>query len=428
MKILFILPYDKTYRYNGAFNFAISYASLNLSLLAALVPPEFDAEIKIVDEGVSKPLFEGSFDIVAITCVTSSANRAYELCKYWKNKGSYIVLGGAHPTLMPDEASRHADTIFIGFAEQTFPQFMQDYKNNCPQKIYKHVCNNKHLSMPVPRRDFLSKKYMPIPTILANRGCANHCAYCCIHKMWGNKGLTRPIDEVIDEINRLNTKHYIFLDPSMSSNREYAAELFTALTPLRIKWMGLATIDTVNDSELFNLMIQSGCEGILAGFESINEDSLAGVGKKTNMVGEYKSAVKQYHDANISVLGCFVAGFDGDTRQSLLETVEAIDEIGIDLPRFSILTPFPGTDLFDEYERKGRILTKNWDMYDTMHVVFEPKNMSADELQQTFFQIWKETYKTKRIFRRMNNIKKNRFIGLLPAFGFKFYARKVPKL
>lgn len=428
MKILFILPYDKTYKYNGAFNFAISYAPLNLPLLAALVPAEFNAEIKIIDEGVSKPLSEGTFDIVVITCVTSSANRAYELCRYWKKKGSYVVLGGAHSTLMPDEAMGYADSIFVGFAEQTFPQFLQDYIHNSPQKIYKHVCNSEHLSMPTPRRDLMSKRYMHIPTIVANRGCVNNCAYCCIHKMWGKKGLTRPIGEVIDEIKSLRSKRYIFLDPSMSSDREYAMELLTALIPLKINWMGLSTIDVTNNSVLLDLMVKSGCEGILAGFESMNAENLSGVGKRTNKVDEYKTAVKKFHDVNISVLGCFVAGFDGDTRQSLLDTVDAIDEICVDLPRFSILTPFPGTDLFDKYEKDGRILTKNWDMYDTMHVVFEPKNMSADELQQTFFQIWKETYKTKRILKRMNNIKRNRFIGLLPAFGFKFYAKRIRKL
>jgi len=399
-----------------------------LATLAAFVPAGLNAEIKIVDEGVSKPLTEGFFDIVAITCVTSSANHAYELCRYWKNKGSYVVLGGAHPTQMPNEAAQYADSVFIGFAEQTFPQFLQDYGYNRPQKIYKHVYSCKYLSMPFPRRDLLSKRYMPIPTIVANRGCANNCAYCCIHKMWGKKGLTRPIDEIIDEVKSLRSRHYIFFDPNMSSNREYAMELLTALIPLKINWMGLSTIDVVNDNALFNLMVKSGCEGILTGFESISVESLSSVGKKTNKVDKYKTAVKQFHDANIPVLGCFVAGFDGDTRQILHDTVDAIDEIGVDLPRITVLTPFPGTDLFDEYEKQGRILTKNWDMYDTMHVVFEPKNMTADELQQTFYEMWRKSYTTKRILKRMKNVKRNRFIGLLPAFGFKFYARKVPKL
>jgi len=426
--MLFILPYDKTYKYGGAFNWAINYAPLMLPTLAALVPKELNAEIKIVDEGVSKPVIDGFFNIVAITCVTSSANRAYELCKYWKSKGSYVVLGGAHPTLMPDEATKYADSVFFGFAEETFPQFLYDYTHKCPKKTYKHMCNSGHLSMPIPRRDLMSKKYMPIPTIVANRGCANECAFCCIHKMWGNSGLTRPVGEVVDEIKTLRSKHYIFLDPSMSSNREYVLELLTALIPLKIKWMGLSTIDVIHDAALFNLIVKSGCEGILAGFESINTESLEGVGKKTNKVDGYKAAVKQFHDADISVLGCFVAGFDGDTRQSLCDTVEVIDEIGVDLPRFSILTPFPGTDLFDQYKQEGRILTENWDMFDTMHVVFQPKNMSADELQESFYDMWERTYEIKRILKRMKNVKKNRFAGLFPALGFKFYAEKVRKL
>jgi len=244
--------------------------------------------------------------------------------------------------------------------------------------------------------------------------------------MWGSTGLTRPISEVIDEIKTLKSKHFIFLDPSMSSNPQYAKELFKALIPLKINWLGLSTIDTVNDDEMFDLIDKSGCEGILAGFETINEQSLVNVGKKTNKVSEYKSAVAKYHDANIPVLGTFVAGFDDDTKQSLYDTVDMIDEIGVDLPRFSILTPFPGTDMFADYQKQGRILTLNWDLYDTMHVVFEPKNMTADELQESFRDMWKRTYEYKRIFKRFNNVKRNRITNLLPALGFKSYAKRLP--
>jgi len=425
VRILFILPFDKTYRYKGSFNWAISYAPLTLTTLASLVPKELNADIKICDEGVSKPVTDGFFDIVCITCTASSANRAYELCSFWRGKGSYVILGGSHPTLMTSEAKQFADTVFVGFAEQTFPQFINDFIKGKPQKIYKHICEGEYLSMPVPRRDLLAKRYMPVPTIVANRGCANSCAFCAIHKMWGSAGLTRPIGEVVDEIKTLKSKHYIFLDPSMSSNPQYAKELFNALIPLKINWMGLSTIDTVNDDELFNLMVKSGCEGILAGFETINEQSLIGVGKKTNKVSGYKSAVAKYHEAGISVLGTFVAGFDNDTKQSLYDTVDLIDEIGVDLPRFSILTPFPGTDMFADYEKQGRIRTLNWDMYDTMHVVFEPKNMTADELQESFTGMWKRTYEYKRIFKRINNVKRNRLANLLPALGFRFYAERM---
>jgi radical SAM superfamily enzyme YgiQ (UPF0313 family) len=427
MRILFILPYDSTYRYKGSFTRSISYAPLTLSVLAALVPKELEADIRIIDEGVEKPCFKGEFDIVAITCVTSSANRAYELCDYWRDKGSFVVLGGVHPTLMPAEAAAHADSIFIGLAEETFPEFLKDYSRGTPRKIYRYEPECGHLSMPVPRRDLLSKAYINIPTVIANRGCRNSCGYCSIHKLWGHKGLTRPVGEVIDEIKALNKKRFILLDPSPTSDMEYAEEFFKALVPLHIKWSGLSTVDVVNKPQLFELMVKSGCEGILAGFESIHGDSLMSVGKGMNKVEEYKYAVKQFHSADIPVLGCFVAGFDSDTRESLMETVDFIDEIGVDLPRFSILTPFPGTTLFEDYEKNGRILTKNWDRYDTMHVVFQPENMQPEELQLAFHEMWKRTYTIKRILKRISNTRRDKIIKLGANIGFKYYARKLQK-
>ena len=200
------------------------------------------------------------------------------------------------------------------------------------------------------------------------------------------------------------------------------------MIPLKIKWSGLSTIDIVNKPELFDLMVKSGCEGILAGFETISCENLLSVDKGTNKVNEYKYAVKQFHKVNIPILGCFVAGFDSDTRQSLYEMVDFIDQAGIDLPRFSILTPFPGTPMFDTYEKSGRILTKNWDLYDTMHTVFEPKNMSPKELQEIFFDMWKRAYASKRILKRLSNTRKERIIKLGANIGFKYYANKLRRM
>ncbi|MDR3294224.1 MAG: radical SAM protein [Clostridiales Family XIII bacterium] len=427
MDILFILPYDCSYRYKGGFTRSISYAPLTLSTLAALVPPELNARMTLVDEGVQKPATAGRFDLVAITCTTSAANRAYALCEFWRKKGSYVVLGGAHPTFMPAEAALHADSVFVGFAEYTFPQFFRDLAHGAPQKRYDASAPGACLPLPDPRRDLISRRYMNIPTILANRGCSNHCSYCCIPRLWGGSGVARPVGEVVDEIKRLGRKRYILLDPSFSSDPEYAKELLHALIPLKITWSGLASIDIAEDDALFSLLPQSGCEGILSGFESLNAADLAQVGKKTNRVDGYRRAVRRFHAAGIPVLGCFVAGFDHDTAQSLYEMIDVIDEIGVDLPRFSVLTPFPGTPLYDAYEKQGRILTKDWDAYDTMHVVFAPRRMDADALQQTFYGIWKKAYETKRILRRIGHTRKNRALKLMANLGFQYYARHLAR-
>jgi radical SAM superfamily enzyme YgiQ (UPF0313 family) len=423
MKILFILPFDNTYRRRGAFTRLISYAPLSLPTLAALVPESLNAEMKIVDEGVDKPISDGDFDIVAISCVTSSANRAYELCSYWKSKGSYTVLGGVHPTLMTDEALIHCDTVIKGLGENTFPQFLSDFLSGTPKKLYISEKTCGYMSMPIPRRDLISKKYMSIPTVIASRGCANHCTFCSIPKLYGNDGYSRPIGEFIDEIKSIGKKKFIFLDPSITSNRDYAFELFKGLIPLKIKWGGLLTIDVTDDTELFELMVKSGCSGILAGFESVNQESLNGVGKATNEVSKYKESVRIFHNEKIPVLGCFVLGFDSDTKDNLTLLPEIIDEISIDVPRFSLLTPFPGTPLYSQYKNQNRIITENWDLYDTMNVVFKPKNFTPDELQNVFYDVWKKTYQTKRILNRFANNKSH--LALFAGIGFKYYAGRL---
>ncbi len=425
MKVLLLLPRDSTYRYHGGFTRGISYAPLTLSVLAALIPASAGAEVTLVDEGVDKPVRAGVFDIVGITCVTASANRAYELADYWKKKGSYVLLGGVHPTLMCDEALKHCDTVFTGLAEQNFPLFFEHYLQGSPRRLYASDSGEALRSMPVPRRDLISSRYMSIPTVLANRGCQNNCGYCSIPGLWGNKNLTRPVEEVIEEIRGLRTDRIILLDPSPTSDREYAVEFFRQLAPLKIKWSGLSTIDVVNDGQLFDLMVQSGCEGILAGFESANRVNLQQAGKKTNNIDNYQYAVKQFHNHNIPVLGCFIAGFDEDTRESLRDTLELIDTIGIDLPRFSILTPFPGTALFAQFERENRILTRDWALYDTMHVVFQPRRMTPAELQEAFYELWKQSYSIRRIISRMGNTRKEKIIKLAASLGFKYYGWKL---
>lgn len=427
MRILLILPFDNTYKYKGSFSKSISYAPLTLAVLAALIPSSLNAEIRTVDEGVEKPVMVGEYDIVAISCVTSSANRAYELAAFWKKKGSYVLLGGPHVTLMPHEAAPHGDSLFIGAGEMSFPAFFSDYTKGIQKKIYHGTEDGTHLPMPIPRRDLISDRYMKIPTVIANRGCSNQCGYCCIHKLWGHKGTTRPIQDVIHEIKGLKTKRIILLDPSPTSDPEYAEAFFKALIPLKIKWSGLSTIDIVKNEKLFSLMVNSGCEGILAGLESFNAKNLIDANKMTNTVSEYKHAVKCLHKENISVLGCVMAGFDHDTRESLLETVEMMDEIGIDLPRYSILTPFPGTKLYEDMDRDGRIITKNWDLYDTMHVVFKPRQMTEEELQSTFFEMWQRSYGFGRILKRVNNLKHERLLKLGANLGFMYYANTLSK-
>jgi len=421
MKILLILPRDHIYRYHGLANKIIGpYAPLTLVTLAALVPKELEAQIDILDEGIQKPNYENkNYDVVGITCVTSSANRAYELSEYWRSRGAFVVLGGAHPTLMPDEAQQHANAIVVGLAEETWPQLLRDLKNGVVQKRYK-IQYTGELSSPAPRRDlFPCLGYLPVPTILANRGCKNHCFYCVVNQSDYSRCVVRPIPEVIDEIQSLHTRRIIFLDPNLVSDREYAKNLLQALIPLNLKWMAPTPSDVVYDRELFELMVRSGCEGVLIGFESFSQASLDRNGKKFNQVNQYKEIVATFHAHRMAVSGCFVLGFDDDTPEILARTAEIVYEIDIDFPRYALLTPFPGSRLFTRFKSEGRLLTEDWSFYDSQHVVFRPKLMSPAQLQQIFSDTLKQSFSYRHIFHRAQVAPHSLLLSLMANLGLR---------
>jgi radical SAM superfamily enzyme YgiQ (UPF0313 family) len=430
LKILFILPKDNTYYYGGLFRKAITYAPLMFVTLASVTPKDIDVEYKMIDEGVQSPDYDNEeYDIVGITCVASSSPRAYELARYWRARGAYVVLGGAHPTLMPEEAAKHADSLFIGLAEKTWPQFLRDYLSKNVKRIYQNpqVCGETRESS-CSRRDLLPNgKYISVPTVIASNGCKNNCEFCSIPKLYKKNGMRRRIGDLINEMKAIGGNRFLFLDPSLTSDREYAKELFEALIDMKVKWAGLSTIEVVNNKELFGLMVRSGCEGILIGFESFGQGNLDKAGKRFNQVSSYKGAIDKLHASGIPVLGCIVLGYDDDTVESLRKIPELVDEIGIDLPRFAVLTPFPGTELFNRFKRENRILTEDWGSYDTEHVVFQPKKMSPQELQTALYETWLRTYSIPKIMRRVFRAKKHRMLGLLSSMGFRYYARNLMK-
>jgi radical SAM superfamily enzyme YgiQ (UPF0313 family) len=421
MKILLIIPRDHTYRYHGIANKIIGpYAPLTLVTLAALVPPELDAHIDTVDEGVQQPRYENKqYDVVGITCVTSSAHRAYELSKYWRERGAFVVLGGAHPTLMPDEAQQHADSVVVGLAEETWPQLLRDFKNGVAQKRYQAQYAGE-LSSPVARRDLFPRLgYLPFATVIANRGCRNHCYYCVVNQLDYARCVVRPIPEVVDEIRSLRTRRVIFLDPNLVSDRDYASRLLEALIPLKLKWMAPTPADVIYDSELFDLIVRSGCEGVLIGFESFSQASLNRNGKKFNQVHRYKEIVNTLHARGIAVSGCFVLGFDDDTPEILEQTAENVYEIGLDFPRYALLTPFPGSHLFSHFKREGRLLTEDWAYYDSQHVVFRPRHMAPARLQQIFDDTLKRSFSYGHILHRARQAPHSMLLSLVANWGLR---------
>ena len=429
MKILFITPYDNNYRYKTAFTKSLSYMPLTMPYLAALTPEKCDAEFRAIDEGVQKVNYEklGFYDIVAITAVTSSVKRGYELATYFRKKGSYTVMGGHHVTLLPEEAMLYADTVMTGPADRIWKEFIEDFLNGEPKKRYDGEHCDVGAASVIPRRELMQKsKYIFAPTVIANFGCMNKCEFCVINSFWGGKYSARRIEDAVNEIRSLKSRYVLFLDPSPTSNRAYAKEFYKALIPLKIKWAGLCTTDIYEDAELFELMIKSGCIGILMGFETFSEDSLKESHKK-NTVEKYKAVVEKFHQNGVSVLGTFMLGFDGDTKESILAMPDYIEEIGVDIPRFAILTPYPNTPTYRRFDSEGRMTSKDWNDYDSIHATFAPKNFTARELEEMLVSVSNECYTVKRIWKRAVKNKYGGFIKLGVNIGFRIYNKKVRK-
>ena len=425
MNILLIQPWlqeDKSYR--SKLSCLVSYAPLSLATLVALVPKDIKCDIDVCDEIASKINYDKKhYDIVAITLQTSVANRAYEIAKEFKKKGSYIVMGGYHPTYMPEETTEHADTVIVGAAEYSWPQFLKDYQNGNPKRIY-NMQDVKGDDIVSPDRSAIPKhKYLKYPAVIANRGCPNNCEFCVISEMW-RKCTPRPIEKTIEEIKSLNSKMITFFDPNIFAIREYAIELLKELAKLNIKWAGSATINVAYDTELMELAQKSGCAGLLVGLESLNSETLKKSKKGFNDPNKYKEAISIMQSYGISVNGCFVLGLDGDTEELLLSLPEQVKYLNLNLARFAILTPVPNSPLFNRLEEEGRIISKDGSQYTQHQAVFQPKNMTPERLEEIYRKVWKETYSFKNMINRFrklpNKTLKEKLVCIGANFGFKY--------
>lgn len=266
---------------------------------------------------------------------------------------------------------------------------------------------------------------MKIPTIVANRGCRLNCDFCSIQHQWGKRGLVRPVEDVIAEIRSHGAKRWIFLDPNIYSERAYSLALFEALAPLNIRWSGLSTLSIVVDNEVFEAMKRSGCEGLLLGLENLSQETMRQIDKTTNRVSEYRRQISKLRENGIASLGCFVLGFDEDTERSICQTIRDIPALGLDLVRFSVLTPLPGASLHQRLVAENRIFTDDLSLYDNEHVVFQPKNMSPERLQALLHDAWRESYQVKHILHHALIRSGSRWLRLAANIGFRIYAARL---
>jgi radical SAM superfamily enzyme YgiQ (UPF0313 family) len=378
-----------------------SLARVTLTTIAALTPPPH--EVVIHDARLSEPDYHGDWDLVGFTGMTCEIPHAYQMADEFRRRGKKVVIGGYHATAMPEEAAQHADIVVLGEAEGLWPQILSDLADG---GIRRHIYQNDKLiemrDMAIPRRDLLDRRmYTVFNTIQATRGCPFNCNYCAVTKFFGRDFRCRPVKEVVDEIKSQPDKRWMFLDDNLIGLNKYAKELFRALIPLGIEWGAQVSLALTQDAELMDLYAQAGGRFAFIGFESLSAPTLNAVRKGFNRPEEYAAGIRQLHRRGITIMGSFMFGLDGDDIGVFKRTVDFVNANKIDLVLYHILTPFPGTRLYEEMDRQGRIHDRDWSHYDTGHSVIHPQGMTSAELQNGWYWAVRETYKLPNILKRI---------------------------
>jgi radical SAM superfamily enzyme YgiQ (UPF0313 family) len=375
-------------------------------MVAALTPPE--VEVSLTDENVTAIDFKKETDLVGITVLTVTAQRAYKIADTFRARGVKVILGGAHPSALPEEASQHADAVVIGEAEGIWPNVIKDFKANRLQRVYRRRQRPSLLNLPIPRRDlFADGAYIQKQTISTTRGCPYSCTFCSVTSFFGHTYRCRPVEEILKEIEIFNERRYIgFVDDNIVGNPKFAKELFSALIPYKIKWVAQASVTIARDDELLRLAADSGCTALLIGFETLSPANLAAVGKRINVVGEYENVIRKIHSHGIAIHGFFILGLDEDDEDVFQRTVHFAQKMRLESAQFSWPIPYPGTALYESLDKAGRLVTKDWSRYE-FNLVFEPKLMSREMLQKGRDGVWRQFYSIPSILRRVGVARRN---------------------
>ena len=428
IRILLIMPDAHMHKLCiGPFIRSLREAPLTLTTLAALIPPDADVEVKLVDGSVDKVPLDYPADLVGISVLTGCARPAYEFARNYRQRGIPVVLGGVHVTILPGEALPHADSIVIGRGESAWPRLIQDFRQGRLKKVYREevLHGDQLLGVPLPRRDLQrTSGYMLPNSVQATRGCKRACDFCTVSAVWP-RFLKRPVADVVRDVRAIRGRHFAFNDVSLVDDVEYSSELFTAIAPLRKQWGGLVTSDILQNTALLDLMAQSGCVYLLVGFESGDQTTLQGIRKGFNKTPQYRELIRSLQKRGITIQGCFVFGFDHDDSTSFASTVQLVQELGVDIPRYSLYTPYPGTQLFERMMAENRIISYNWNDYDTMHVVIQPKQMTPEELYRGFKWAYKETFKMSRVVKRVSHLDIRCAINFVGNLAYRIFVKRL---
>ncbi|MBI4673185.1 MAG: B12-binding domain-containing radical SAM protein [Chloroflexi bacterium] len=399
MKVKMILPAltEATSPFFRPIKYSL-FPPLGLATLAAHLAPE--DEIDLQDEHVEKLETEACPALVVLQVYITSASRAYALADHYRKRGAYVCLGGLHVTSLPQEAAQHADSIFLGPGDDTFPQFLRDYRAGQAKKVYASTGQRGIEHIPPVRRDLIKRHLYLVPnSLVVSRGCPHQCSFCYKNAFFegGTSFYVQRVDDALAEMERLPGRHLYFLDDHLFGNAKFAEALFEGMRGMGRLWQAAGTVQSVLKPGLLEKAAESGLRSLFVGFETLSEENLRSSLKYQNLHKDYAAAIRRLHANGVMVNGSFVFGMDGDDASVFDRTVEWAVSNGIETATFHILTPYPGTGLYQQMQAQNRLLHNNWDLYDTRHVVYRPAKLTAEELETGYWRAYRDFYAWKNI-------------------------------
>jgi radical SAM superfamily enzyme YgiQ (UPF0313 family) len=433
MKIDIIVVYMQRYRKGHEIDFVPPITGIHL---AAITPPEY--EVRVIHQQVDQIPYDTDADLIALSFFSGFAPEAYRLARIFKMRGKTVVAGGPHATFWPEEALRYCDSVVIGEAETVWSELLVDAESGDLKT--KYIGQAAPLNeLPTPRYDLLSSRFIVRRVVQATRGCPFSCSFCSVPSV--NPGFrTRSVDNVLQDIEYNDFAYWWqrkvvwFWDDNLTARRGFIKDLLREMIPLKRWWLTQASMDIVKDRELLTLMQASGCIGVFLGIESFGSQALKSANKRQNSVDEYKQNIRILHDHGIAVMAGFIAGFGGDTPESVLQMADHMDEVGVDVPFISILTPYKGTPLYENLLRNKRILDDcGWEYFNGYNVAYHPGGMSPEELLQAHRVLWQTAFSPSHIMKRMSRLVPSLRLGaylmsmaMNGFYGYKALRRNIP--
>ena len=376
------------------------FPPLGLATLAAYLAP--DDEVTLVDEHVEPLHLDDEPDLVVIQVYITNAYRAYRVADWYRARGAFVALGGLHVTARPEEAAAHADAIFLGPGEQTFPTFLRDLRDGHPEPVYRSTAGRTLDRLPPVRRDLIARHSYLVPnSLVVTRGCPQHCDFCYKDAFFagGRSFYTQRVDDALAEIDRLPGRHLYFLDDHLLGNRRFARALFAGMRGMKRLFQGASTVDAILRDDVIERAASAGLRSLFVGFETLSTGNLVRCNKRQNLGRDYKAVTERLHSLGIMINGSFVFGMDDDDADVFRRTVDWAVEHGLTTATFHVQTPYPGTALYARLDAERRITTRNWDLYDTRHVVYRPARLKPEELKAGYDWAYREFYRWSSISR-----------------------------